>query len=214
MAELEKLAGEHSGLRDAAVVAETEVRDLEREQKRADAEVEQVRARKDRDQKRLESGQVGSPKELENLQSEIASLDRRQGVLEDAELAIMERLDEAQRRLDDLVARRDELGQRGQALKRARDGSWAEIDKDAEFAQRQRAALVDDIPDDLLSLYDKIRADRDGIGAAALRRRRCEGCRMELDPVEIARIRGLAPDVVVRHDECRRILVRTPESGL
>ncbi|HEY9408794.1 MAG TPA: C4-type zinc ribbon domain-containing protein [Jiangellaceae bacterium] len=214
VAELETLAAEHARLRDAEVVAATSVSDLEREQKRADAEVEQVRARKDRDQQRLDAGQVASPKELEGLQSEIESLNRRQSVLEDAELEIMERLEAAQNEHASLGAERDKVGQRTQEAQAARDAEWTEIDKDAEFARHQRTALVADIPADLVALYEKIRTERGGIGAAALRQRRCEGCRMQLDPAEVARIRGLAADAVIRHDECRRILVRTSESGL
>ena len=37
---------------------------------------------------------------------------------------------------------------------------------------------------------------------------------MELTPIDIGRIRDAAPDTVLRCEECRRILVRTPESGL
>jgi predicted nucleic acid-binding Zn-ribbon protein len=47
-----------------------------------------------------------------------------------------------------------------------------------------------------------------------LRRGRCEGCHVSLSTVELNEIRAAAPDEVVRHDECRRILVRTAESGL
>ncbi|MDQ5975513.1 MAG: uncharacterized protein QG661_2722, partial [Actinomycetota bacterium] len=78
----------------------------------------------------------------------------------------------------------------------------------------ERAALVEGIPADLLSLYDKIRADHGGIGAAPLHRGRCEGCRMVLPPNEIEALRAAPPDAVLRCEECRRILVRTDESGL
>ena len=72
----------------------------------------------------------------------------------------------------------------------------------------------DGLPEDLLALYDKLRANKDGVGAAALRARECGGCRLSLDPSEIAVIRATAEDEVVRCQECHRILVRTPESGL
>ena len=53
-----------------------------------------------------------------------------------------------------------------------------------------------------------------GTGAAALHQRRCGGCRLELNPVEIQRLRAADADEVLRCEECNRILVRTPESGL
>ncbi|PSL02856.1 hypothetical protein CLV30_109164 [Haloactinopolyspora alba] len=213
-AELESLAAEHARLRDAEVVASTTVSDLEREQKRADTDVEQVRTRKARDQKRLDDGQVASPKELENLQSEIASLERRQSVLEDTELEVMERLEQAQREAESTASERESVGRKAQEVQAARDAAWAEIDQEAASVRDERAAIAAEMPDELLSLYEKIRSERDGVGAAALHQKRCEGCRLQLDAAELNHIRGLAPEVVVRHEECRRILVRTAESGV
>ena len=67
---------------------------------------------------------------------------------------------------------------------------------------------------DLVALYEKVRVANGGTGAAALRQRRCGGCQLELNPVELQRIRLAPSDEVLRCEECRRILVRTPESGL
>jgi len=49
------------------------------------------------------------------------------------------------------------------------------------------------------------------VGAAALRGRRCEGCRLELNPLDLDAIRAKGEDQVVRCEECGRILVRLPE---
>ncbi len=77
-----------------------------------------------------------------------------------------------------------------------------------------RASVVDEVGADLVTLYEKIRLSNGGTGAAALRQRRCGGCQLELNPVEIQRIRSAPEDEVLRCEECRRILVRTAESGL
>ena len=188
--------------------------DLEEQQKRADADVDQVRQRKDRDQHRLDAGQVSAARELEQLQSEIASLTRRQATLEDIELEIMEKLEDAQRRVGELAARRESVGRNALAVQRARDAAWAEMDEQVAQAQKQRDAMAVEIPEDFLSLYEKIRSTSGGVGAAALRRRRCDGCHLELDPAALNEIRSAPPDAVVRCEECRRILVRTDESGL
>ena len=95
-----------------------------------------------------------------------------------------------------------------------RDAAWSDADRDRDWVAGERRSVLADIPADLLALYEKLRADHNGVGAAALRQRRCEGCRMELTPTDIGRIRDAAPDAVLRCEECRRILVRTPESGL
>jgi predicted nucleic acid-binding Zn-ribbon protein len=65
-----------------------------------------------------------------------------------------------------------------------------------------------------VALYDKLRETKNGVGAALLRARRCEGCMLDLDNAELATIRAAADDDVIRCDECSRILVRTAESGL
>ena len=70
-----------------------------------------------------------------------------------------------------------------------------------------------DLPADLLSLYDRLRESKGGVGAALLRARRCAGCKLDLDNAEVATIRAAAEDDVIRCDDCSRILVRTSESG-
>jgi uncharacterized protein len=47
-----------------------------------------------------------------------------------------------------------------------------------------------------------------------LRQRRCGGCQLELNNVDMSRIKAAPEDEVLRCEECRRILVRTAESGL
>jgi predicted nucleic acid-binding Zn-ribbon protein len=94
-----------------------------------------------------------------------------------------------------------------------RDTALAEIEEQAAKATAARADVVADIPGDLLKLYDRIRATS-GRGAALLRRGQCEGCRESLSTVERNEVKAAAPDEVVRHEECGRILIRTAESGL
>ena len=214
IATITELDGRLAALRDRIVAAETEVADLQRAVSKAEADVEQVRTRATKDQELLLSGRVGSAKDLENLEREIASLGRRQGELEEAELEVMERLEDASSALSALVAERDGLQAQRDAAVAERDTAWAEGDRDRAWVSDERAKVTPEIPADLLGLYDKLRADHDGVGAAALHQRRCEGCRMELTPTDIGRIRDAAPDAVLRCEECRRILVRTPESGL
>ena len=67
---------------------------------------------------------------------------------------------------------------------------------------------------ELVTLYERIRASSGGVGAARLFRRRCEGCHMELSGSDLSEVVEAPPERVLRHEECRRILVRTEESGL
>jgi predicted nucleic acid-binding Zn-ribbon protein len=65
-----------------------------------------------------------------------------------------------------------------------------------------------------VGLYEKIRDSSGGVGAAVLRQRRCGGCNLELNQGEMNRFTAAAQDEVLRCEECRRILVRTSESGV
>jgi len=201
-------------LADSITSVSVEVADLELEQRKADNDVDLVRQRAAKDRQLLDSGSINDAKQLTSLQHELESLARRQSDLEDVELEIMERLEEAQGRQSALLAERDQMVADLAAAVEARDTAMAALAEEEAAAQAARAASAQAVAPELMTLYDKLRADNGGIGAAALHRGRCEGCRIELTPVDLERIRGAAPDEVVRCEECRRILVRTPESGL
>lgn len=203
-----------AALRDQIVAAQTEQSDLGRELAKAEGDVDQVRARAERDQKRLDAGQVSSPRELESLQHEIATLARRQGDLEEIVLDVMERLESAQSRAAELGAQLEQVQAELTDAVARRDVALAEMDAEVEQATAQRATQASGLDAALLETYEKIRAQQGGIGAAELRQRRCGGCRLELNNVELGRIHDADPDEVIRCEECRRILVRTPESGV
>ena len=199
-------------LDDDITRAAVEVSDLEAEQRKADADVDLVRQRAAKDRELLET--INDAKQLSNLQHELESLARRQSELEDVELEVMERLDAAQKSHADLLSRREALAGELETARSALDNALADLADDERIATQARSSAADGLPTDLLALYDKLRADNGGIGAAALHRGRCEGCRIELTPVDLGRIREAPEAEVIRCEECRRILVRTPESGL
>jgi uncharacterized protein len=213
-AELSQLEQRDRELRDEIAALEAREGDLKREQGKADADVEQVRTRITRDRARLEAGQVNSPRELENLQSEIESLLRRQSDLEDVELDVMERLEAAQGRLAEAGAERTVVVSDAGAATARRDLAQAEIAELSGKASARRTEVVAEEPADLIDLYEKLRAQHGGVGAAALRRGQCQGCHLTLNTVDLNAIRAAAADDVLRCEECRRILVRTDESGL
>ncbi|MDX6307035.1 MAG: uncharacterized protein QOI06_81 [Nocardioidaceae bacterium] len=201
------LAAEHGRL-------QTEVADLGREQRKADADVEQVKSRRSRNRDRIDAGQVGDPKQLQAMQHEIETLDRRISDLEDVEIDVMERLESAQTKL---VRLGDEVGQLESAIAEtsaARDSATADIARQRGDAQAERETLAADIPADLLTLYDKLRAQLGGVGVGTIQHRRCSGCRLDIGAADLARMASAPSDEVLRCEECNRILVRTSESGL
>jgi uncharacterized protein len=211
-AELERLGASVAGLGDERTRAQTAVDDLDRDIERLERDIEQVRARSDRDKVRLDAG-TGPAKQLEALQHEVETLARRQRDLEDAELELMEKREEAEAVLTEVATRLDKTRAEHAEVQRRRDELLAGITKDEEFRRAGRQPLAGDLPADLVKLYEQIR-ENTGMGAALLRAGRCGGCRLELSGSEKARVRSAPPDEVIRCDECRRILVRTAESGL
>ncbi|MFJ8078492.1 zinc ribbon domain-containing protein [Streptomyces sp. NPDC096176] len=213
-AEIESLTKDLTQLRDLLVAAQTEESDTAREQTKAEQDVDQVRQRATRDQQRLDSGAITSPKDLENLQREIVSLAKRQGDLEDIVLEVMERRESAQERVAELIERVSSVQNKVDAATTRRDTAQAELDAETASVTKEREVVSGSVPADLMKLYEKLRVQQGGVGAARLFQRRCEGCRLELNITELNEVRAAAPDTVLRCENCRRILVRTSESGL
>ncbi len=209
---LGELDGRAADVHAALVASRTAASDLRRALTKAEGDVEQVRNRVARDQRMLDSG-TGTSKELLAIQDELASLARRQGDLEDVELEVMERLEAHQGALDELEKAAAELDAQRAAAEGERDAQWAEIDAEAATIAAERAAAVAGLEPGLVSLYERLRGQLGGSGAALLRGRRCEGCRLELNPMDVEALRKAAPETVTRCEECGRILVRLPAGG-
>ncbi|MGW2544216.1 zinc ribbon domain-containing protein [Kitasatospora sp. NPDC001574] len=212
-AEIEKVNADHIALKDLVIAAQAQLGDTTRELTKAEQDVEQVRARSARNQQRLDSGAINSPKDLENLQHEIGSLAKRQGDLEDVVLEIMERLESAQTRVTELTARLEHSSVVLTEAEGRRDAAFAEIDGEVAKIRRDRETVAAVVPADLIKVYTRLREQQGGVGAARLYQRRCEGCRTEFSITELYAIKAEPVDKVVRCENCGRILVRTADSG-
>jgi uncharacterized protein len=199
--------------RGEALDMQTQLDDLAADQRRLENEIDTVQTRAKRDDQRLTSGGVPA-KELEGLQHEITSLARRQSTLEDELLEVMEQRETLDAQLAALTAGQESLSAERAELDTRRDAALADMEASAARRDTERAELVTQLPADLLALYDRIRAASGGVGAAMLRHRRCEGCHLELAGSELNAVRAAAADDIVRCENCRRILVRTAQSGL
>ena len=184
--------------------------DLQAEIGRIEADVAVVDARRVRDTERLAA--TSNVKEAQGLESELASLARRKSDLEDAELAVMEQLEDAQAAVtaaEGMIAR---TNAEGAELSAAGKAAVEAATADAATATRDRAAVAAGIADDLVAQYDRL-AIRNA-GAGLLTRNTCGGCHMVLSGTDLAEVRRAADDDVVLCPECGCILVRTEESGL
>jgi uncharacterized protein len=198
--------------KDKLVEVETIAGDLDRDIRRLERDVEGVRARADRDHKLLAGAGV-SAKQAVDLQHELETLARRQSVLEDEEMEVMEKREavgvDVEHSRSVLAAAEQKLTE----LTERRDAALGDIDAAETGRRRTRDEVVADIPADVLGEYERRRAQR-GTGAALLLERRCQACRLELDRTAIAALKAAPADELVHCEECGVILVRTKESGL
>lgn len=213
LAELEKATKQQEELFEEVVLARTAAQDVEREISKAEEAVQLVRDRAARNQQRLDAGQ-GSPKDLQGMQHELETLARRQAELEDEELAVMERAEELRATLARREKQKAEVDERIVTLTNDRDTSFAQIDEETNSVAAQRDQVAPGLGSELLALYEKVREQCGGLAAAPLTQRRCGGCGLELNAAELGRFRAAAENEILRCEDCRRIVVRTSESGL
>jgi predicted nucleic acid-binding Zn-ribbon protein len=176
-----------------------------REEKRLENEISSVDQRIQAEQKRLYDGSVANPKELSSIQAEIESLGRRKSRLEDEEIGQMEHREDLESKLPPLEKELGELRQRVDEVEAAAEGELGEIAKSLEERSDAREALVPDIDDELLELYEDLRAQKKGVGAAALIDGVCQGCHEKLSALAIDKLKRT--DGVRRCEYCRRILI-------
>lgn len=184
--------------------------DLRADLARIESDVAMVDARRARDAERLNS--TSNVKEAQGLESELSSLARRKNDLEDAELELMERLEEADAAVTAQEALIAETNAEGASLSAEAKRVVAEASAVLDAATRDRGAVAGSIAPELLAYYDRVAAR--SAGAALLRRGTCEGCRMVLAGTDLQAVRLAAEDAVLTCPECGCILVRTEESGL
>ena len=211
--EVTALQDEARTLDTQLVNSRTALSDVQREVDKSEADVQLVRDRAARDRARLDAG-TGTAKDLQALQHELASLSRRQSELEDIELEIMERAEALAEHVTVLERDQRDLATRLAAVVEARDLAMGDYAGERDTVAGRRAATVESVGEDLVALYERIRSGNGGIGASELSQRRCGGCHMELNQVDMNRITQAPADEVLRCEECGRILVRTAESGL
>jgi predicted nucleic acid-binding Zn-ribbon protein len=209
-----KLQTRRSALASDLIAAETTISDLELEQTKAETDLEPVRERLSRNQVRIANGTVADPKALSSMVDEVSHLKKRISDLEDAELDVMEQLEAAVTDRETLRGRMAQVDNDLVETTAERDRQLAALDGEMGGLRAERAGLTPLIPPDLLTLYDRIGASHGGVGAAELRQRRCTGCQLEINAADLRAFSAAPEDEVLRCEECGRILIRTPQSGL
>ncbi len=213
-AELARLKTDQVTVASDLVAADTAVSDLELEQTKAESDLEPVRERLARNQRRIADGSVPDAKALSSMVAEVDHLKKRISDLEDAELEVMEQLEQAVAERDRLRVRAEELAASAAEVTGRRDGQLAALDVEIGQRRTERTSIAPTIEPALITLYERVAASHGGVGAAELRSRRCTGCQLEVNAADLREFAAANSDEVLRCEECSRILVRTANSGL
>ena len=206
--EAQRLGGLKANIAElnADIAIATKNRDeLAREQDRLEGEMELADQKIQREEGRLFSGAVSNPRELNALQSEVAMLKRNRAAAEDALLEIMVAKEAADSTLASLESERNEKQAAAEELGASVASLVGAIDLELEGHTKARAEMGPAIPADLLELYEKLRATKGGVGAAALEGGACQGCHTSLPSREVERMKNEGG--LQRCENCRRILV-------
>ncbi len=182
--------------------------DVAARQRRLEDDLAAVEAKVADVERRLYSGVVTIPRELQAMQTDRDLLRRRQSSLEDE---VLETMGEREPLDAQVAAHEDErrrLDGEGSRLRAAIAEAQVTIDAELGEEQARRAEAAVGLPADLASLYERLRARHGGVGAAPLVGGRCNGCYLTLPATEVDRIKREPPDALVTCDQCGRILVR------
>jgi predicted nucleic acid-binding Zn-ribbon protein len=176
-----------------------------REQTRLEGEADSLGLKIEAEQRRLYDGSVAHPKELESIQHELANLRQRKGRVEDDILAQMERREDMESRLPQLEAAYTEARERLGEIEASSERELQEMAGALESRRAERQALVSSVDEELIDLYEDLRAAKKGVGVARLEDGVCQGCHQKLSALELDRLKRT--DGVRRCEYCRRILV-------
>jgi uncharacterized protein len=194
-----------AGTRLAEVTAQRE--EVAREEQRFDDEARSLEDKAAEVERRMYSGEVSSPRELQALQADVEQLRRHRRGLEDRELEVMERRESFEPAVDELRARVSELESEAVRLGAALAEVETEIDEELAGERVARDEIAATVDAGLLEDYERCRERARGIGAARLSGNTCQGCHLSIPSVEAERIRKSPPGTVAHCDNCGCILV-------
>lgn len=170
----------------------------------AEQDVQAQRVKIEQSESTLYGGKVRNPKELQDLQNEVAALKRYLGVLEDRLLEAMIVVESAEEKLQTdselLEKALAQFAAQHADLTREKEGLLTDLNR----LEGQRAATTSSIPAEDLQIYEQLRNSRNGIAVARIVDRCCSACGTTLNAALLHAARS--PNQMSRCDGCNRIL--------
>ena len=162
--------------------SESKLKDAERSLKQSEAEVEKQSIKIEQTEASLYGGQVHNPKELQDLQKDVVSLKRHLSTLEERELEAMlvaETTEKDWQNAKSLLEHvQSNLGEQHRDL--AREST--SLRKSLERLNSERQAVISDIAQQTMAIYNQLRQQRRGIAVTTLSDGSCAACGTTLTP--------------------------------
>lgn len=177
---------------------------LEIELNRAAQDLALVEDRIAKDNHRLE--QSSNPKDIQGIQHELISLAKRKDTLEDAELALMEKVEQAKAEVDLVSNERDSVQQRLSRLEADQATELAKLKSGAMLLAEDRVRAIANLSEELATHYEKLKARGAGVGRFS--GIACGACGMTMTGASLDEVRATPMDELAHCAECNGILVR------
>ena len=178
---------------------------MDRDGTRLEHEIDSLRQRSSAEQRRLYDGSIANAKELGSLQHEIDNLARRISDREDELLAMLEQREQVEALAADAETRTTELRDRVAQVESRSQGDSGRLGSELAERSAAREALLPEVDGEVLELYEALRRQKKGVGAAAIVDGVCQGCHEQLSAMEFDRLKR--SDGIKRCEHCRRIAV-------
>ena len=207
------LAGLDSGDELAAQIEETrrglegllvQHRTTEKESMDRDLELKTLEEKKGKFERDLYSGAVRNPRQLSDLQDEVAMLTREIGKVEDRILEVMESLETERSDIQRREAELEDLAQRLQAVRAKHEATGGRLQHDIAELEAKRQERASQVRAQLLKRYEQIRARQANLGLVKLTGTTCPGCRITLPSETIKGLKAGRQDLTC--ENCGRLL--------
>jgi hypothetical protein len=187
LAEIERLLSEDERVRAAKQAADDAKRALEKARlvlRGIEHNVTDTNIKIDQSNASLYSGSIRNPKELQDLEREIASLKNRLANLEEQELGAM--IDQEEVEILDLAAQNQLVRIQAQVVeqKAGLAGERAVLQKNRQRLDAERMAAVPPISQPNLEVYARLREQKKGLAVSVVEDDTCGVCGSEVRPAE------------------------------
>ncbi len=205
--EIERLLSENEAVRQAenafrlAEAAESKAR---QRLMMAENAVEAQRIKIETNEAALYAGKIHNPKELQDLQNDIASRKKNLESLEDEQLEAMLTLEDTEKARKNCKNHLDETQARLISQNASLAGEKEKLKESLLRLGGEREAALKPITPESLTIYQNLRKQKHGIAVATVEDGACSGCGTELRPAELQAARS--PYTIVFCATCGRIL--------